>query len=379
MNSTVPTEQAIAINMLDREILNFSAYTLTKLLTLGENALILYIFYSVTAKNQSNKTYVNIVNIYATDTYCMKGLNWGKDRFYSAKKILLENKFIEKVEKRDNQGKIVGHYIKINYLFKHNSIQSTCHPDGGFTPLVGKQETNTSNINILNTKKTNINTVDQQENNLPIIQNGYRQNSELNTKKPRKVNDEPTEEAKLVLEAFNQTYGTTHKAVTPILGNLKYWLKTYTVEDICKAIKHSKHDKFWKDKLTPVVLLRQKNPNQEAVDYIGQFLNMAVSLFDDTPLTDLEQWELAGQLDIHPQDVARKHRAILEEASQGGNVTQRYKDVRGALAGWLKYGIEKGEIETLGDFREHILREAHPEFRKKLAEAKALLKAQGKL
>jgi preprotein translocase subunit Sec63 len=46
--------------------------------------------------------------------------------------------------------------------------------------------------------------------------------------------------------------------------------KNATPEDIKKAYSNGLIDKFWTDKLTPVILLRRKNPRGEDVDYSFQ-------------------------------------------------------------------------------------------------------------
>jgi hypothetical protein len=43
--------------------------------------------------------------------------------------------------------------------------------------------------------------------------------------------------------------------------------------EIKTAILCSTKHSFWYDKMTPVVLFRQRNPNGDPVDYIGQLLN----------------------------------------------------------------------------------------------------------
>ena len=55
--------------------------------------------------------------------------------------------------------------------------------------------------------------------------------------------------------------------------NYAYWLSVYSNEEIETAIRNIPNDKFWKDKITPTILFRQKNSNKEPVDYIGGLLN----------------------------------------------------------------------------------------------------------
>lgn len=77
-----------------------------------------------------------------------------------------------------------------------------------------------------------------------------------------------------ILEFWNRTYGTKFKSIDPLKENMDYWLQVYSLEEIKTAIENVKLDTFWKDKMTPTTLFRQKNQNKERVDYIGQLLNI---------------------------------------------------------------------------------------------------------
>lgn len=81
------------------------------------------------------------------------------------------------------------------------------------------------------------------------------------------------EVGEMIVKAFNLYLGTNFKECKSFLGGLTYWLESYTPKDIETAISHIKYDKFWKDKMTPVILFRRKNPQGEPVDYISQLLN----------------------------------------------------------------------------------------------------------
>ncbi len=77
-----------------------------------------------------------------------------------------------------------------------------------------------------------------------------------------------------LLYYWNEIYKTSYRSVDPLLTNAGYWLKTYTLAEVKKAILHIQYDAFWKDKMTPTMLFRRKNPRGEEVDYIGVFLNI---------------------------------------------------------------------------------------------------------
>lgn len=114
------------------------------------NPLVLYIFYYKTAKWQKHNP------IKASDDYCKKCLHWGIDKIQSTKKKLKELNLIESIKRTDDKGKIIGWYIKINYLIDESRIPETTIP---ILPQLASQETNTINNNILNTNNNkNINT-----------------------------------------------------------------------------------------------------------------------------------------------------------------------------------------------------------------------------
>jgi len=81
-----------------------------------------------------------------------------------------------------------------------------------------------------------------------------------------------TDNADLILEIFNNTMGTKFTGRSWV-NNYKHWLKTYTNEQIELAIRAIPNDKFWKDKMSPEILFRQRNTAKEPVDYIGSLLN----------------------------------------------------------------------------------------------------------
>jgi hypothetical protein len=137
----------------------------------------LYCFYYYTAKWQkTNKPK-------ATDNYCMCGLNWGYDKFKEAKKGLLSLRLIEKIQLRE-KGKIKEWFIKVNFIWKNNTLnQNWEKPDQGKT-RTGKQKINAlsnSNINALsnsnNSPKKNIPKISFQEkikSYLPLAKQLYK-------------------------------------------------------------------------------------------------------------------------------------------------------------------------------------------------------------
>lgn len=76
-----------------------------------------------------------------------------------------------------------------------------------------------------------------------------------------------------ILNYFNEIFKKSFKSVDTFSKNADHWLKTYSIDDIKKAIRVAKTDQFWSDKMTPDKLFRTKNTKGENVDYIGDLIN----------------------------------------------------------------------------------------------------------
>jgi len=92
----------------------------------SSDLIALYCFYYYTAKWQKTD------QPRATSSYVMSGLNWGEIRFIKAKRVLRELHLIQDVDSRGADGRVICHYIKLNFLWK-NTISTTPlanDPDG---------------------------------------------------------------------------------------------------------------------------------------------------------------------------------------------------------------------------------------------------------
>ena len=101
------------------------------------DCIALYTFYCYTRKWQNN----NIPK--ATSEYAMSGLKWGRERFSKAKSNLLELGLIEDVQRKDENGRVLGWYIGVK--FAQNATKGDFHiaeiednhptgfPQGGLT------------------------------------------------------------------------------------------------------------------------------------------------------------------------------------------------------------------------------------------------------
>lgn len=138
---------------IDKDIIVLTTKTVEFLLSENPDSLTLYIFYIKNAKIQETNS------IWNTNTFGMKGLGWGNERYKKAKDFLVNNGFIDEVTRRNNKGQIDGHYLKINYIFAKETINDVInqkyqnpHMD---IPTSGFQETNAlsnKSINALSNK-----------------------------------------------------------------------------------------------------------------------------------------------------------------------------------------------------------------------------------
>lgn len=75
------------------------------------------------------------------------------------------------------------------------------------------------------------------------------------------------------LSKWNEVFKTTYSSTKQIEKPLSEWLKSYSIEDICKSIDGIKNDPYWRDKdVEPLWLLRFRDKTGD-VDRIGKFLN----------------------------------------------------------------------------------------------------------
>lgn len=83
-----------------------------------ENAgdcIALYVMLYRTAKWQGTSS------VRANDSYIRKCLGWGSKKTLATKKLLAGAGLIKQVARRDEAGKIVGHYIEISYFLSQNT------------------------------------------------------------------------------------------------------------------------------------------------------------------------------------------------------------------------------------------------------------------
>lgn len=143
----------------------------------------------------------------------------------------------------------------------------------------GKIDINDTSM-ILVSNKSDTSTILVINNKSEIINNKLTKhnvsNKETSNEKPqqnKKSEMSLDDKAKWVIDTYNQIFGKRLKVYKSIKANLAYWLDAgYSANDIKKALEIAKYDDYWSDKITPIILLRQKNTRGEEVDYIGQFI-----------------------------------------------------------------------------------------------------------
>lgn len=79
------------------------------------------------------------------------------------------------------------------------------------------------------------------------------------------------------MQWWNRTFGKNYSDAEAIENNLEYWVAKYSPRDIAQAAVNAKKDGYWKNIMDPYKFLRRKNPKGEAVDRIGEFLNVGPS------------------------------------------------------------------------------------------------------
>lgn len=232
----------------------------------------LYTFYYYTAKWQHTNSPK------CTTEYVAKRLHWCKDKVIRVKKQLLEFGLIENMRYVDpTTKKVLGHYIKMNYIFKKETLNATQipqNPDTGnktskprFLKTVGVafKETNALsaiNLNALSTNRDIVKaTVTSAENpncENPNLENqtvdssidSYPNSEEDHVKTKIKTLDEPEEEKidrQEVADAFNETCVSLPR-VTKLTDKrkkaIKSILKKHSLEELKNIFKKVEDSSF---------------------------------------------------------------------------------------------------------------------------------------
>lgn len=89
----------------------------------------------------------------------------------------------------------------------------------------------------------------------------------------KQIQIQESSELEEIITYWNTVYETKYRSITGLLSNYNGARKSYSVDEIKAAIDNIKNHPFWKDKMTPTILFRKKNPQGEPVDYVGSLLS----------------------------------------------------------------------------------------------------------
>lgn len=115
----------------------------------------LYTFYYYSAKWQETN------QPKCTTSYAASGLKWSEAKVRKTKKQLVDMGLIEDIQIKGDDGRITGHYIKLNYVVKQSTLtknHTVENPQCGEPHGVEDKETNAlnnNNINALSSDKRN--------------------------------------------------------------------------------------------------------------------------------------------------------------------------------------------------------------------------------
>lgn len=115
----------------------------------GIDAKSLYEHYQFTALLQRTNS------VWALDTYCRQGLDWGRDRYDKAKNLLKDLDLIEEYQEKDGKGRFTKKYVKVKTKrVELEPVRLSENPQAG-EPASGKTTTNalTKKVNALTKKR----------------------------------------------------------------------------------------------------------------------------------------------------------------------------------------------------------------------------------
>ncbi|MFA5297257.1 MAG: hypothetical protein WC389_03515 [Lutibacter sp.] len=217
------TPEGDDFGFIENNLIILTKYTIDNFLKEDNPAELigLYTFYYYTAKWQKT----NLPK--CTTGYVAKGLKWSEDKVRKIKKGLIDLGFITDFTRKNEQGKILGHYIKMNYIIK----QSTITPYIEKTTLNKTQGVENSDTNALSVFNLNALSINNE------ISKSHCNSNELpiEIKKPKK-------QPKLYYEKY-----TGKQMQELFLGIYKRW---YNQDMICTNVDWIN---YWKilDKLIP--------------------------------------------------------------------------------------------------------------------------------
>lgn len=120
---------------------------------------------------------------------------------------------------------------------------------------------------------TSQNIADTHSNKLQTPTQNIADNNTINNNTIKDKTIDYNIELNFLLQVFNSVMNTNIKTFDKIYKNYVICRKTYSVDEIEKAIRNIPFNKFWHDKMTFVILFRTQNTAKQPVDYISDMLN----------------------------------------------------------------------------------------------------------
>ena len=191
--------------------------------------------------------------------------------------------------------------------------------------------------------------------------NHYHSNISLHTRNHE--NEKEIENlASLLVVHFQQEFGRKGGGTRVAQKGLQRWLGEYTFEEIKQAITVASRDSFWKDKMTLELLFRYRKATQpgqkeEYVDRIGALLAKP-KVIEKSPLTDLEIWKTAVDMNINYPYVSNRHKNLMEFLKSEDKYPN--KTTQQALIDWLNFDLTKGYVGHCNEIELLDLDNYHP-------------------
>ena len=216
----------------------------------------LYTFYYYTAKWQKTN------QIKCTTSYVAKGLNWTKERVIRNKKKLIEIGLIQDLRRKNEKGQIEGWYIKLNYIWKKETVKGSLktqrvdEPEGGLTQRVDETDINALSAGSPNALSENKQYILSGSQN-PTTPNAEEPNNAGSTDSSAhgkgKVDPPPYKE---IIDYLNEKAGTDFKPTIKVTQRYirARWNEGFRLEDFKKVI--NKKVRQWKHKPDMVEYLR---------------------------------------------------------------------------------------------------------------------------
>lgn len=198
------------------------------------NLLALYTFYYYTAKWQkTNQPRASI-------QYVSNGIGWGADKIISVKGQLKELGLVEDiVNKEIGTNKIIGHYIKVNFIWSQNHIREIAIV--GEIPNMAKQDINALSSNNINSHSKKPSVKERNKQYYPIAE--FLASIVL-TKKNMKYS---TSQIQMWCNSIRLLSEENQVIIPRIKASLK-WYRNHIGEQYCPVIESGKSlkEKFFK-------------------------------------------------------------------------------------------------------------------------------------